>query len=231
MNNAWQILLVEDDDHIRITLRTMLSQQGYLVTAVNNADAAFQVARDSKLDIVLLDLGLPDLDGTQLIPMLKKVNQAALIVISARDKEEQKVKALDAGADDYLTKPFGVSELLARMRSVVRRLSPAHTQDAIYSYQHEDLSINTQLCEAYLREKTVHITPVEWRLLTVLVRETGKIVTHRQLLREVWGPHHEEDGHYLRIYMRQLRRKLERDPTQPRYLLNEPGLGYRLATE
>lgn len=224
-----QILLVEDDDHIRITLLTMLSEQGYLVTAVNNAEAAFQVARDSKLDIILLDLGLPDLDGEILIPMLKNVNGAAVIVISARDKETQKVKALDAGADDYLTKPFGVSELLARMRSVSRRTGQAKTTENQWLYKCQDLAINTQVCEVLLADKPVHITPVEWRLLTVLVREAGKVVTHRQLLREVWGPHHEEDGHYLRIYMRQLRRKLENDPTQPRYLLNEPGLGYRLA--
>lgn len=226
-----QILLVEDDSHIRITLLTMLSEQGYLVTAVGSAEAAFQVARDSHLDMVLLDLGLPDMDGEQLIPMLKNVNPAAIIVTSARDKEVQKVRALDAGADDYLTKPFGVSELLARIRSVRRRTGQFKVIDNLWLYRCQDLFINTQACEAYLADKPVHITPVEWRLLGVLVRETGKVVTHRQLLREVWGPLHEEDGHYLRIYMRQLRRKLESDPTQPRYLLNEPGLGYRLAVE
>lgn len=228
---AWQVLLVEDDDHIRITLLTMLNEQGYLVTAVRSAEAAFQVARDSKLDLILLDLGLPDMDGERLIPMLKDMSQAAIIVISARDKEHQKVRALDAGADDYLTKPFGVSELLARMRSVHRRSTQLKNTDSLWLYRHQSLFINTQSCEALLAEKPVHITPVEWRLLTVLVREAGKVVTHRQLLREVWGPHHEEDGHYLRIYMRQLRRKLETDPTEPCYLLNEPGLGYRLAAE
>ncbi len=228
---AWQVLLVEDDDHIRITLLTMLNEQGYLVTAVRTAELAFQVARDSTLDLILLDLGLPDLDGEQLIPMLKDMSQAAIIVISARNQENQKVRALDAGADDYLTKPFGVSELLARMRSVQRRTTKLKDTDNLWLYRHQSLAINTQRCEALLADKPVHITPVEWRLLTVLVREAGKVVTHRQLLRQVWGPHHEEDGHYLRIYMRQLRRKLESDPTEPRYLLNEPGLGYRLAID
>lgn len=229
--NTWQILLVEDDEHIRITLLTMLNEQGYMVKAVSNAASAFQVARESTLDVVLLDLGLPDLDGEQLIPMLKDVSSAAIIVISARDKEAQKVKALDAGADDYLTKPFGVSELLARMRSVYRRSKQLKSNENLWLYRYKDLFINIQMSEALLADKSVHITPVEWRLLSVLVREAGKVVTHRQLLREVWGPLHEEDGHYLRIYMRLLRRKLEKDPTQPRYLLNEAGLGYRLAID
>lgn len=229
--STWQILLVEDDDHIRVTLLTMLNEQGYMVKAVANAAAAFQVARESTLDVVLLDLGLPDLDGEQLIPMLKDVSSAAIIVISARDKEAQKVQALDAGADDYLTKPFGISELLARMRSVYRRSRQLKLNDNLWLYRYKDLFINIEMSEALLADKPVHITPVEWRLLGVLVREAGKVVTHRQLLREVWGPLHEEDGHYLRIYMRLLRRKLEKDPTQPKYLLNEPGLGYRLAID
>ncbi len=226
-----QVLLVEDDDHLRIMLLTALTEYGYTVTAAKNASEAFQIARESKLDVILLDLGLPDFDGDQLIPMLKNISDAPIIIISARDKEQQKILALDAGADDYLTKPFGLGELLARMRSALRR--SLQTAQPVHSgrYLCRDLEIDTEKHQVMLAGHIVHVTPVEFRLLAVLVRHSGKVMTHRQLLREVWGPHHEEDGHYLRIYMRQLRRKLEKNSAEPQYLLTEPGVGYRLQFE
>lgn len=227
-----QLLLVEDDDQLSIMLKTAMNEHGYLVTATTSGDAAFRVARESELDVVLLDLGLPDIDGERLIPMLRNVCSAPIIVISARDSEEQKISALDAGADDYLTKPFGIGELLARVRTALRRRARAG-QDAADATQYafRDLSIDIDLRQITVAGRAVHLTPVEFRLLTALARRAGKVITHRQLLREVWGPLHEEDSHYLRIYMRQLRGKIETDPAQPRYLLTDPGVGYRLAAE
>lgn len=224
-----QVLLIEDDDYIRITLMTALQEHGLLVTAIATGKSAFQVASESRLDVILLDLGLPDLDGTSLIPMLHSVNDAPILIISARDQESQKVTALDAGADDYLTKPFGISELLARMRSTLRRTQRSEQQASHRLYDQDGLFIDVDKHLVSLSGQPVHLTPVEFKLLAVLVKQGGKVITHRQLLREVWGPHHEEDGHYLRIYMRQLRNKLEKEPAQPRHLLTEPGVGYRLS--
>lgn len=224
-----QVLLVEDEAHIRVTLATALGEGGMLVTAAGSGQEAFRVASESRLDVILLDLGLPDMDGLALIPLLLGASQAPIIVLSARDQEAQKVAALDAGADDYLTKPFGVGELLARIRSALRRRSPAAAGAGNGCYAHAELVVDVERHQVTLAGQPVHLTPVEFRLLAVLVRRAGKVATHRQLLREVWGPHHEEDGHYLRIYMRQLRSKLEADPAQPRFLLTEPGVGYRLA--
>lgn len=226
-----QVLLVEDDPHIRVTLVTALGEGGMLVTAAGAGQEAFRIASESRLDVILLDLGLPDIDGLALIPMLQTASKAPIIVLSARDQEAQKVAALDAGADDYLTKPFGVGELLARIRSALRRSGGSEPPPDPGLYRHADLVVDVARHQVTLGERPVHLTPVEFRLLAVLVRGAGKVITHRQLLREVWGPLHEEDSHYLRIYMRQLRAKLESDPAQPRFLLNEPGVGYRLAAD
>lgn len=224
-----QVLLVEDEVHIRVTMITALGEGGMVVAAAGSGQEAFRIARESRLDVILLDLGLPDMDGLELIPMLLEVSPAPIIVLSARDKEAQKVAALDAGADDYLTKPFGVGELLARIRSALRRRGGGSDVEARHHYRHAGLEVDLELRQVMLEGAPVHLTPVEFRLLAVLVRRAGKVITHRQLLREVWGPTHEEDSHYLRIYMRQLRAKLEADPAQPRFLLTEPGVGYRLA--
>jgi two-component system KDP operon response regulator KdpE len=226
-----QILLVEDDDHIRITLMTTLKEKGLVVSAAHNGNQAFRVASESKLDVILLDLGLPDTDGVTLIPLLQSVTHAPILVISARDQESQKVAALDAGADDYLTKPFGMDELLARIRSMLRRTHRAQPAQDPDRYETGDLVIDIRQHQVLLAKQPVHLTPVEFKLLAALSRRHGNVITHRQLLREVWGPLHEEDSHYLRIYMRQLRGKLESDPSQPRFLLTEPGVGYRLASE
>jgi two-component system KDP operon response regulator KdpE len=227
-----QVLLVEDDEQLSMMLKTSMSEHGYLITTANSGTQAFRIARESELDVILLDLGLPDMDGATLIPMLRDVTRAPIIVISARDSEAQKVAALDAGADDYLTKPFGISELLARIRSALRRAAPPREESAADSlFAFRDLAIDLQQRLVTVAERVVHLTPIEFRLLSSLARRGGKVITHRQLLREVWGPLHEEDSHYLRIYMRQLRTKLEAEPAQPRYLLTEPGVGYRLASE
>lgn len=222
-------MLVEDDDNIRVTLMTTLSEHGVLVTATARGQTAFDIASESQLDLILLDLGLPDMDGTTLIPMLLGVADAPIIVISARDQETQKVAALDAGADDYLSKPFGQSELLARMRSTLRRTQRTQPQDDPHVYEHDGLFVDIDRHVASVDGQGIRLTPVEFKLLAALVRRGGKVITQRQLLREVWGPVHEEDNHYLRIYMRQLRSKLEREPAQPRHLLTEPRVGYRLA--
>ena len=226
-----QVLLVEDEVHIRVTMTTALGEGGMLVTAAGSGQEAFRIARESRLDVILLDLGLPDMDGLALIPMLQEVSAAPVIVLSARDQEAQKVAALDAGADDYLTKPFGVGELLARIRSALRRRGGSEDATARQHYRQGGLEVDLERHQARLDGTPVHLTPVEFRLLAALVRRAGKVITQRQLLREVWGPTHEEDGHYLRIYMRQLRAKLEADPAQPRFLLTEPGVGYRLAVD
>ena len=231
LTSAWQILLVEDDPHLRIMLTTSLKTQGHLVSTASTAAEAFRIASESTLDLVLLDLGLPDQDGIQLIPLFKSQRDTPIIVISARDQESMKVAALDAGADDYLTKPFGVSELMARMRSAMRRGQRLQQTPSPVRYVFRDLAIDTVAHQVILAGQPVHMTPVEFRILAVLVKQAGRVITHRQFLREVWGPLHEEDGHYLRIYMRQLRRKLEANPAEPRYLLTEPGVGYRLAFE
>jgi len=224
-----QILLIEDEERIRITLATTLGEKGALVSLAGNAADAFRIASESRLDLILLDLGLPDMDGLDLIPMLCEASGAPVIVISARDQEAQKVVALDEGADDYLTKPFGMSELLARIRSALRRSQAGRPAAEQTRYEFADLSIDVERHQVAVAGQPVHLTPVEFKLLAALARRAGKVITHRQLLRDVWGPHHEEDGHYLRIYMRQLRAKLEQDPAQPRFLLTEPGVGYRLA--
>jgi len=227
-----QMLLVEDDDQLSIMLKTAMHEHGYLVTAAASGDAAFRVARESELDVILLDLGLPDIDGERLIPMLRDVSRAPIIVISARDAEGQKIAALDAGADDYLTKPFGMGELLARVRTALRRRVQAGQETPeLTHFAFRELAIDIAQRQVAVGGRPVHLTPVEFRLLTALARRAGRVITHRQLLREVWGPLHEEDSHYLRIYMRQLRGKIESDPAQPRYLLTEPGVGYRLAAE
>ncbi|MCD6060526.1 MAG: response regulator [Moraxellaceae bacterium] len=226
-----QILLIEDDTHIRSILTTALAAAGAIVIPATRGKDAHRIASESKLDLVLLDLGLPDMDGVALIPLLQQACDAPIIVISARFQEQQKVAALDAGADDYLTKPFGIDELQARMRSTLRRSGRATPRPSRSRYEHQGLSVDFDTHQVCLAGKPVHLTPLEFRLLAVLVRQAGKVITHRQLLREVWGPHHEEDDHYLRIYMRQLRSKLEANPAQPRFLLNEPGVGYRLFVE
>jgi len=222
------VLLVEDEASMRRFLRATL--QGYrLFEAATGADGLVEAACRQP-DVVIVDLGLPDMDGLEVIRRLREWSSVPVIVLSARGGERDKVTALDAGADDYIEKPFGTEELLARIRVALRRSAGgARAEDALFKVG--DLQVDQSRRHVHVEGKEVHLTPIEYRLLTTMVRHAGKVLTHRQLLREVWGPNHTEDAHYLRVYMGQLRRKIERDPAQPRYLLTEPGVGYRLVDE
>lgn len=227
MNNA-AILVIEDDMHIRLVLRTTLEGAGLAVAEAHNGASGLAQARAAAPALMLVDLGLPDIDGVELITRIRGFCPAPIIVVSARHQEAEKVAALNAGADDFLTKPFGVAELVARVRAHLRRLAlPAQAgQDGNFSFGdivvHADDRLVTRAGE------DVHLTPLEFKLLSVLVANAGKVLTHTRLLQQAWGPGYVERIHYLRIHMAHLRRKLEADPAQPRHLLTETGVGYRL---
>lgn len=229
---SMRALLVEDDRDLRSTLREALAIEGYEVTACASlTDARAVVAHalaNGGLDIVLLDLGLPDGEGEELLAELRRTQGTPVIVVSARPNDTEKIRLLDAGADDYLVKPFGIAELLARMRVALRHRG-THTRAATVRYAAEDVEVDLPAHQVRRTGREVHLTPTEFRLLARLVRQAGQVVTHRQLLADVWGPAHVEDTHYLRLYMGQLRAKLEADPADPRILLTEPGVGYRVA--
>ncbi|MGN6370960.1 MAG: response regulator [Phycisphaerae bacterium] len=224
------ILLIEDEDPIRKFLRVSLSAHNYrLIESTTGKDGLLQAAT-ARPDLIILDLGLPDIDGIDLTRQLREWSNIPIIIVSARGKEQDKVIALDAGADDYLTKPFSLAELLARLRVALRHHNASPSQpDPIFTTG--DLRVDLARREVSLAGKPIHLTPTEYRLLTTLVKHAGRVLTHKQLLAEVWGPHSSQEPHYLRVYMNQLRQKLEPDPAQPRYLLTEPAVGYRLADE
>jgi two-component system KDP operon response regulator KdpE len=222
------VLVVEDEPQMLRFLRASLGAHGYhLVEATTGEDGLTQAATRQP-DVILLDLGLPDVDGLEVTRRLREWTRTPIIVLSARGRDEDKVKALDEGADDYLTKPFSVDELLARIRVALRHSaeSKAGKQEAVFRVG--ELRVDLGRREVFLGKEEVHLTPTEYRLLTTLVKYAGRVVTHRQLLKEVWGPTYVEQTHYLRVFVGQLRQKLEREPAKPRYLTNEPGIGYRL---
>ena len=226
---AISVLIVEDEKQIRRFVRTSLEAQGHKVFEAQTAKEGLIEAGTRKPDLVVLDLGLPDLDGVEFIRDLRGWSAMPVIVLSARAGEADKIGALDAGADDYLTKPFGVGELLARVRVALRRVATGPDGDPVVEFGGVSVDLaNRIVTRAAL---PVHLTAIEYRLLSVLVRNFGKVITHRHLLRDVWGPSHVEQSHYLRIYMGQLRHKLEDDPARPRHLLTETGVGYRLTSE
>jgi two-component system KDP operon response regulator KdpE len=225
------VLVVEDDPQIRRFLRATLPTHGVELVEAATAGDGLREAASRTPDVVLLDLGLPDLDGIEFIRRLREWSSAAIIVISARGLERDKVAALDAGADDYLTKPFGIDELLARLRVALRHRARAGDAAASAVFKTGELSVDLAGHVVRLGEREVHLTPTEFKLLALLVRHVGKVVTHRQLLVEVWGPQAAGNTHYLRVQMHGLRHKLEEVPARPRYLLNEPGVGYRLREE
>ena len=227
---SMRVLVVEDDREIRALLQSSLAVEGFEVqTAVSLSEAA-ALLRHDPADVVVLDLGLPDGDGAQLLTELRRRSSVPVIVVSARHQEAQKIELLDRGADDYLAKPFGVGELLARIRVALRHrgtaLAPALTAHAL-----DDLRIDLESRRVERDAQPVHLTPTEFKLLARLVRSAGRVVTHRQLLADVWGAEFTEHTHYLRLYMAQLRAKIEREPAEPRHLLTETGVGYRLAVE
>ncbi len=221
------ILLIEDEEPIRKFLRVSLAAHDYrLIESVTGKDGLLQAAT-ARPDLIILDLGLPDMDGLEVTRQIREWSQMPIIIVSARGKEQDKVVALDAGADDYLTKPFGVSELLARLRVALRHnaTTPANPEPV---FSAGALRVDLARREVFLANKPVHLTPTEYRLLCILVKHAGRVLTHRQLLGEVWGPNSSQEAHYLRVYMNQLRQKLEPNPAQPVHLITEPGIGYRL---
>jgi two-component system KDP operon response regulator KdpE len=222
------ILVVEDEPEIRRFLRTSLGAEGYRVVEAETGIRGATDAGIHKPDLAIVDLGLPDLDGVEVIRRIRAWSPIPIIVLSARAREQAKIEALDAGADDYVTKPFGVGELLARVRVALRHAARAGGESTI---RLGEVDIDLERRRISRAGSEIHLTPIEFRLLACLAQHVGMVVTHRQLLREVWGPASVEHTHYLRIYMKQLREKLEADPVRPRYLLTESGVGYRLVDE
>ena len=225
------LVVIEDDPQIRRFLRSGLSPQSMRIFEAESGAQGLVEAATRKPDLVILDLGLPDTDGVDVVARLREWYTGPIIILSARTAEQEKIKALDAGADDYLTKPFGIGELLARVRAALRRSAQPGGADGASAFEFGDVRIDLGARRVFRAGQEVHLTPNEYRLLAVLVRHAGKVCTHRQLLAEVWGPSHVEHAHYLRIYMAQLRHKLEADPTNPRFLRTELGVGYRLLVE
>ena len=229
MTNASPVIVViEDDPAIRLFLRTGLGAHGFKVFEADRGRQGIIEAGVRKPDLIILDLGLPDMDGVEVIKTIREWSVMPIIILSARSSEQNKIDALDAGADDYLTKPFGLGELLARIRVAMRHSvsNPAQDQNGIFTTG--ALKVDVLKRQVVVDDREVHLTPIQYRLLSVLIKNAGKVLTHQYLLKEVWGPSYRDNSHYLRIYMSQLRQKLEIDPTQPQYLLTESGVGYRL---
>jgi two-component system KDP operon response regulator KdpE len=225
------ILVIEDEPQIRRFLRATLTDHGYRLAEAETGKQGLTLAAAQPPDVVILDLGLPDIDGLEVARQLRDWSAVPIVVLSARGQEKDKVAALDAGADDYLTKPFGVGELLARIRVALRHAATAGREDGEALFSVGDLHVDLVARRVFVGDTEAHLTPIEYRLLTTLIRHAGKVLTHSFLLKEVWGPPHVQETHYLRVFMANLRHKLEADPARPRYLTTEQGVGYRLATE
>ena len=224
MSEAQRILVVDDEVQMRRALVTNFRARGYAVDAAASGEEALDLAARHHPDAVVLDLGLPGIDGIEVVRGLRGWSQVPIVVLSAREAEEAKVAALDAGADDYVTKPFGMDELLARLRAALRRSAPAEETAVVAT---ADFSVDLAARRVQRNGADVHLTPTEWHVLEILLRHPNKLISQRQLLKEVWGPHYETETNYLRLYIAQLRRKLEPEPGQPRYLITEAGMGYR----
>jgi two-component system KDP operon response regulator KdpE len=223
-----KVLVIEDEAPLRRALRIFLEAHDYeVVLAASGREGLDAAARDHP-DVVILDLGLPDMDGVSVAAALRGWSTVPIVVLSARDAEPVKVAALDAGADDYVTKPFAMNEFLARLRAALRRAAPTEQERVVTT---KDFEIDLGSKQIHQNGKEVHLTPTEWQIVEVLARHRGKLVTQQQLLQQVWGPQYERETHYLRIYMSQIRRKLEPDPSRPRYFITEPGMGYRFVME
>ena len=225
------ILLIEDDPSIRRFLRATLVTQGYeLLEAATGGDGLAQ-AFSRAPDVILLDLGLPDMDGGDLLRQIREYSGVPIIILSARGQEREKIANLDAGADDYLTKPFAMGELLARIRVALRRVSPAEGGTTEQLVRFGNITVDFDKRQVWRGQEEIHLSPLEYKLLGELVKHQGKVVTHRQLLKNVWGPTFVDQNVYLRVFILNLRRKLEDDPARPSFLITEPGVGYRLKIE
>ncbi len=222
------VLVVEDEPQLRRFIRAALDANGYRVLEASRASEVVALITSHNPALVLLDLGLPDGDGIDLTRALREWTTVPIVVLSARGREEDKVAALDAGADDYLTKPFGMNELLARMRVALRRRPSADEPAVERAYTFGDLVIDIVRREVRLGEDELHLTPIEYKLLLLLARNAGRVLTHQQILKDVWGPAYATRTHYVRVHMAELRKKIERDPARPKLIVTEPGVGYRL---
>jgi two-component system KDP operon response regulator KdpE len=223
------ILVVEDEPEIRRFLRTSLEAEGFRVAESATARRGIVDAGTHKPDVLIVDLGLPDFDGVEVVRQVRQWSAVPILVLSARTQERAKIEAFEAGADDYVTKPFGIGELLARIKVALRRAVRPPAGGSVVRFDHAEVDLERRT--AMRGAEPLHLTPIEFRLLAVLARHLGMVVTHRQLLTEVWGPSHAGDTHYLRVYVKQLRDKLERDPLRPRHLVTEIGIGYRLVCD
>ncbi len=222
-----RVLVIDDEPQIRKLLKVSLAAHGYDVyEATSGADAVIQ-AVNIKPDLIILDLGLPDMDGKEVVRRLREWSDIPILILTVRDQEKEKIDALDSGADDYITKPFSIGELLARIRVSMRR--SAHTEDEPVIHC-GDLSIDLAQRRVTVNAQEIKLTPTEYDILKILAQNSGKVLTHRQLLKAVWGNTYSEDTHYIRVYIGQLRRKIETNPTQPKYIITESGVGYRLMT-
>ncbi len=228
---AVTVLVIEDELPIRRFLRPAIEAAGWRLLEAETGARGILEASQSRPDAVILDLGLPDMDGLEVIRRIREWSALPIVILSARDQEQEKVAALDAGADDYIQKPFGVGELMARLRVALRHQAALAQPETITPLVAGEIVIDLVRRQVTRQGQPVHLTPIEYKLLTVLASHAGLVLTHRQLLKEVWGPGHAEESHYLRMFVRQLRQKLEENPARPQYLLTETGVGYRLVLD
>jgi len=228
-DSAIRILVIEDEVPIRRFLRASLTAAHYEVLEATTGEEGLRMAVHQPPDLVILDLGLPDQDGLEVLKRLREWSSVPVVILSARDEENQKIRALDHGADDYVTKPFSTGELLARLRTALRHAQSGGTEPTVLTAGSVRVDLDRRV--VFRNEQEVHLTPLEYRLLVTLFKHAGKVLTHRYLLREVWGPLDSQENHYLRVFIASLRRKLEEDPARPRIILTEQGVGYRLMSD
>ena len=225
---AGRILVVDDEPQMLRTLEVNLAARGYQVDVARTGEIALELASRTHPDLVILDLGLPGIDGVEVVRSLREWSKVPILVLSARETERSKVTALDAGADDYVTKPFGMAELVARVRASLRRSAPSVAEATVTT---EHFTVDLAAKRIMIGDAEVRLSPTQWHVVEALVRNPGRLVSQRQLLQEVWGPSYSDQTHYLRVFMAQIRRKLEPDPAKPRYFITEPGMGYRFEND
>ena len=233
MNPKFSVLIIEDETHILNFMRKILTSHDYKVLSANTGKAGLEIISSQCPDIILLDLGLPDIDGVDIIKKVREWSSCPIIVISARTSEREKVLALDLGADDYITKPFGTSELLARIRTSLRHSNKMNTDSPMFikPYHAKDLTIDFSKRLILLHEQEIHLTPIEYKIVAYLAQNSGKVITYASILSNVWGPYADNDNKILRVNMANIRRKIEEDPAQPQYIFTEVGVGYRMAED